>query len=138
MMKKFLYFKLICALLGGGLLVGCATSTTVQTRKQERFAAYQALPPDLQAAVNDGRVKAGMNMDAVYIAWGNPSQVVSGGNQSGESTTWLYEAGYLQEVRYWGGYRPHYASAPMTYTRAQVVFVNGKVVQWQIFPAPEY
>jgi len=31
---------------------------------------------------------------------------------------------------------PHYDYTPRTYPRAQVVFVNGLVRQWQMFPEP--
>ncbi len=120
------------------LAVGCATSSTVQTRKQERYAAYEALTPELKSAVDLGEVRAGMSMDAVYIAWGKPSQVLSGGNQTGETTTWVYQAGYMQEVRYWGRTRVNYGYTPMTYVKAQVIFVNGLVKEWQTFPEPVY
>ena len=91
------------------LLAGCAATQTVDSRKQERYAAYQALAPELKAAVDQGQVKSGMSMDAVYIAWGKPSQVVSGGNAAGETTTWIYQGGYVQETRFWGYSRLHYA-----------------------------
>ncbi len=123
-------------LLVGLLLAGCATTQTVESRKQERYAAYQALSPELKAAVDQGQVKSGMSMDAVYIAWGKPSQVVSGGNAAGETTTWIYQGGYVQETRFWGYSRLHYAYTPLTYVRAQVIFVNGLAKEWQTFPEP--
>ena len=61
-------------LLAVALLTGCATTTTVQSRKQERMAAYQALTPDLRDAVDKGQLKYGLSKDAVYIAWGQPNQ----------------------------------------------------------------
>ena len=117
---------------------GCASTDSLASRKQERHAAYAALPPDMKASVDQGRVKAGMNMDAVYLAWGKPSQVVAGGNQAGETTTWIYEGGYVDEERYWGPRRVHYDYTPRTYVRGQVVFVNGVVKEWQTFPEPVY
>jgi hypothetical protein len=131
---KLSYFFLLAILL----ITGCATRSTVMTRKQERFAAYEALPPEMKASVDQGQLKAGMNMDAVYIAWGSPSQTTRGGDQNGEFTTWIYNGGYVQEVRYWGYRRVHYDYYPSTYVRAQVVFVNGLVKQWQSFPEPVY
>lgn len=126
----------VVVLFAGLFLVGCATPSTVSSRKQERFAAYAALPPEMKAAVDQGQLKAGMNMDAVYIAWGAPGQVTNGGNEAGQTTTWIYYGGYVQEVRYWGHRNVHYDYYPQTYPRAQVLFVNGVVAQWQTFPEP--
>ena len=120
------------------LLAGCATKSTVQTRQKERAAAYAALTPEQRGLVDSGQIKAGMNPDAVYIAWGQPGQITRGGNASGETMTWLYYGGYVEETRYWGRRDLHYAYDPRTFVRAQVVFVNGIVNSWQTFPAPEY
>lgn len=130
--------NLLLVLLAGLLLAGCATKNTIDTRKQERYAAYSALTPEQRALVDSGQIAAGMNMDVVYIAWGKPGQTASGGNEAGRSTTWFYYGGYIDEVRYWGYRSPHYAYANRTYVRAQVTFVNGVVKQWQTFPQPEY
>ncbi|MDB6065460.1 MAG: hypothetical protein JWR26_1668 [Pedosphaera sp.] len=135
--KNIVKFSTII-LLASLLITGCATTNTVATRKQERIAAYQALPPEMKASVDQGQLKAGMNMDAVYIAWGQPSQTVKGGDETGETTTWIYNGGYVQETRYWGYRRVHYDYYPTTYVRAQVTFSNGVVKQWQTFPEPVY
>lgn len=132
--RKFLGLAILAAIVLQ--LTGCASMPSLSKRKQERYAAYEALPPDQKALVDTGRVKAGMNTDAVYIAWGNPSQIVSGGNAAGETTTWFYQGGYVDEQRYWGAYRLHYYYTPRTYIRAQVVFANGVVREWQTFPEP--
>src|SRR2546423_13768132 len=95
----------ILALLVVGLLVSGCKTTNVQTRKQERATAYAELSPDFKALVDQGRIKIGMPMDAVYIAWGKPSQVVEGETAQGRTTTWLYHGTTYDEVRYWG-YRP--------------------------------
>ena len=137
-MKYFLTAKTSLVVLLAGLLFlpACTTTSTIQSRKQERLAAYQALPPDMRAAVDQGSLKAGMNPDAVWIAWGPSSQVLVGGNQSGETTTWVYRGSYLQETRIWGRWRMYYAYTPISYTRAQVIFANGAVREWQTFPEP--
>ncbi|MDB6015864.1 MAG: hypothetical protein JWR19_353 [Pedosphaera sp.] len=120
------------------LFAGCTTPTTVESRKQERYAAYQALSPEMKAAVDHGGIKVGMPMDAVYIAWGAPSQILQSGSAAGEATTWLYEGGYMEETRYWGYRRVHYDYNPRTYVRAQVVFMNGAVSEWHTLPEPVY
>ncbi|MDB6021051.1 MAG: hypothetical protein JWQ04_908 [Pedosphaera sp.] len=139
MQRPYLVKSPLMFLLAGILLAtGCASTGNLASRKQERYAAYNALPPEMKTAVDQGRVKPGMNTDAVYIAWGPPSQVVTGGDQTGETTTWIYQGGYVDEERYWGARRLHYAYTPRTYVRAQVVFVNGIVREWRTFPEPVY
>ena len=130
--------NLLLVLLAGVLLASCAAKNTVTTRKQDRYGVYSALTPEQRALVDSGQIAAGMNTDAVYIAWGKPGQTASGGNEAGQSTTWFYYGGYTEEMRYWGYRYPHYAYADRTYIRAQVTFVNGVVKEWQTFPQPGY
>ena len=142
--------KWFTACLGACLLItGCATST-IETRKQERYNVYSELPPDQKAAVDSGQIKVGMSMDAVYVAWGKPSQIVSGESSSGSTVTWLYHGTYLQEYRYWTyqNYcygRGYYAAPslafdyyPRSYVSAEVVFAEGKVKEWRSLPQPRY
>jgi hypothetical protein len=128
---------------------GCAsTRNTIDTRKQERYGAYSSLSPEFRALVDAGKIKVGMPMDAVYMAWGEPAQVVGGESAEGAHTTWIYRGTQLQEYRYWG-YRPYssrhrynyspsleYDYYPTTYTSAEVTFENGVVKQWRTFPTP--
>ena len=128
------------------LLTGCVTNS-IQARKQERAAAYAALPPDQQASVDAGQIKVGMNMDAVYLAWGRPAQVLAGESSKGATVTWLYHGTYFQEYRYWAYHpdcywRGYYASPylqfdyyPRTYVKAEVIFDGGKVREWRSLPA---
>ncbi len=129
--------KTSAALLVIGLLfAGCATTNTIASRRQAHIAAYNALTPEMRAAVDMGQLKFGLPMEAVEIAWGKPTQVTSGGNATAETITWIYQGSYIQESTFWGPYRLHYAYTPITYVRAQVVFENGVVKNWQSFPAP--
>jgi hypothetical protein len=130
------------------LLTGCATSNTVEKRRAERSTAYAALPAEQQALVANGQIKVGMSMDAVYIAWGKPAQVLESENERGAVTTWLYEGGWMQESRYWDyrqvGTGPNlYLERylindyqPRTYVRAQLRFVEGRLKEWQTLPRP--
>jgi len=131
------------------VLCGCAT-TTVESRKKERYTVYAELNDDFRALVDQGRIKVGMPMDAVYIAWGKPSQVVQSESSSGEMVSWLYHGTYLQEYRYWayqpyfyGGHRhgyfysaPYldYDYVPMNFVRAEVTFQDGIVKSWRTLP----
>ena len=118
------------------LAMGCATTGSVQTRKQERIAAYEALSPEMKTAVDQGQLKFGMNADAVYISWGKPMQVLTGGDEKGETSTWIYQSSFIQQTRIWGEYRMFYAYTPVNYTRARVTFQNGAVKEWHTYAEP--
>jgi hypothetical protein len=77
-------------------LCGCATST-IQSRKQERSAAYTSLSLEFRDAVDKGEIRIGMGMDAVYVAWGKPSQVMTGEAEGGPTTTWIYYGTQIAE-----------------------------------------
>jgi len=131
----------------GLLLTGCATST-VETRKREKAAAYTALAEDQKAMVDSGQIKVGMNEDAVYIAWGKPAEVLHREDESGAATIWLYHSGWMDETRYWAyrqsGHGPNIFLErtlitdyqPRTYVSAEITFVDGKVKRWRTLPRP--
>jgi hypothetical protein len=141
------YLLLLLGILVAG--AGCKTNT-IETRKQEDPAAYAALSPEVQADVDAGRIRVGMNADAVYMAWGKPAQVLESESASGHLTTWLYEGGWMQEERYWayrtvGSGRDAWAERylardyyPRAYIRAEIVFENGAVTRWRTLPKPVY
>lgn len=128
----------IFILLGCALLTGCATSSTIAARQQERAASYGALPAETRALVDQGQIRRGMSEDAVYIAWGKPSQILQQEDQRGAITTWLYHGSYLEETRYW----PYRARVPANdydirgYISAEVIFQNGVVSNWRTLPKP--
>ena len=121
------------------LAAGCATST-IESRRRERAASFDALPPDLQQLVEAGQIRRGMPQDAVYIAWGEANQVLQEEDQRGLVIVWLYHGGWLEETRYW----PRYSRVPVTdyqprvYVSAEVSFVNGVVNAWRTLPQPVY
>jgi hypothetical protein len=140
---------LLLPLLAGLLLAGCATPTkTAEQRKVERAEAYAALNPEMRTLVDRGQIKVGMPMDAVYIAWGEPAEVLQSENERGAVTTWLYHGGFMQETRYWsyrqmgagdGLYLERYLIndyQPRTYIRARLTFVDGKLKEWNTQPRP--
>lgn len=137
----------VVLLLGSLLLAGCATST-IESRKQERPAAYDALSPEQKKLVDNGQIKVGMSQDAVYLAWGRPADVLQNETQQGKSTIWLYTGTVMQESRFWT-YReisrdgttflerfPEREYYPQDYVRAEIVFVDGKVSSWRTLPRP--
>ena len=147
--RPIIVSRSIFILAAGLLLAGCATST-IESRKQERAAAYTAFPPDVKDFVNNGQIKVGMSEDAVYIAWGQPSEILRNEAGNAAETIWLYYGGWMQETRYWtyrqaGRGRDIYLERyldrdyqPRTYVSAEIVFVNGEVNRWRTLPRPAY
>ncbi len=123
-------------------LAGCATSS-IESRRAERAAVYQSLSPEMRALLDQGKIKVGMPMDAVYIAWGKPSQVMAGESEKGETVTWLYNGTEWEEYRYWNSRSFHHGRhvyrepfldtdyVPRDYVRAEIVFENGVVKSWK-------
>src|SRR5262249_11948765 len=84
------------------LMAGCATKSTIETRRTEKFSAYDSLTPEDKAMVDSGQIRVGMAADGVYIAWGKPSEVLESEDmQQGRLSTWRYYGSELQETRYW-------------------------------------
>ena len=142
----------LLAALAAVFVAGCAS--TVESRKKERVSAYSQLDSEAQTLVDQGRIKIGMPMDAVYIAWGKPSQVVQSESPDGHTVTWIYHGTYYQEYPYWSygphfhhhGYYPYFYSSPVMdygyiprdYVRGQVTFQDGLVTQWRTLPRAGY
>ena len=96
-------------------------------------------------------IKVGMSADAVYIAWGQPAQVLESEDQQGHITTWQYYGTWMQENRYWAYresgrgrgdlYLERYLITdydPRDYLRAEIHFKDGKVISWRTLPRPAY
>ena len=129
------------ALMLAFAVTGCVTRSTVQSRVQEQQSAFQALSPEVQQLVMQGRIQAGMSTNAVYMAWGKPDEVLESGDAHGNYTTWVYRGAFLEETRYWVGRRIPYLAhdyEPRSYVRAEIVFFNGKVKSWRTLPQPNY
>lgn len=134
--------------LAGLLLAGCTTPSTVETRRQERSAAYGVLPPEQRTLVDQGQIKVGMNADAVYIAWGQPAQVLESEDGGGRLTTWLYQGTTTDEIVGWryvevpGPNGSHLARrmdrdfAVREYVSAELVFRDGLLQTWRTLAKP--
>ncbi|MFO1497161.1 MAG: hypothetical protein U1G07_01975 [Verrucomicrobiota bacterium] len=121
------------------LVAGCSTATK---RERERVEAFEAMPPAAQALVARGHIENGMDTNAVYIAWGQPSTVVENAAAAAPQTTWVYQGNRVRHLPSWS-YRPNYLGYwtlepttlhfPEAYVKAKVVFQSGRVVEWQEF-----
>ena len=134
------------------LLVGCVTRSTIESRRVERMSAYNTLAPEEKQLVDQGQVKMGMTSDAVYIAWGPPSEMLESEDpQQGRISTWRYYGSWMQESRYWayrettrGGndlYLERYLVSdyhPRDYVRAEISFKDGRVLSWRTLPRSAY
>jgi hypothetical protein len=130
-------------------LAGCATST-IESRRAEKMGAYTSLSADEQRLVDEGQIKIGMSADAVYIAWGPPSEVLESEDpQQGRITTWRYYGSWMQESRYWAYRETRRGEAdlylerylvtdyqPRDYVRAEIHLDKGKVISWRTLPKP--
>jgi hypothetical protein len=150
-MNAIRHLSMRAALLILVLLAGCATQSTIETRRAERAAAYASLNAEDRAMVDAGQIRVGMPADAVYIAWGQPSEILESEDaQQGRLTTWRYYGSSLQETRYWayrevsrgqrgGVYLERYLTSdytPRDYVRSEIVLKEGKVLSWRTLPRP--
>src|SRR5262245_55750565 len=84
--------KFFCCLAALVVLTACATTVDRrQARIQERLTTYTNLSPEFRAAVDRGEIKVGMPPGAVYMAWGNPAQILKGESGAGATETWIYQ-----------------------------------------------
>ncbi|HAB16826.1 MAG TPA: hypothetical protein DCE44_10290 [Verrucomicrobiales bacterium] len=111
--------------------------------------AYASLSPEQKQLVDHGQVQVGMGEDAVYLAWGQPAQVLRRGDASGEATTWLYTGSTTDQFVTWNYVEargrdgvPYLNRVMMTdysfrdYVSARLVFRQGRVTEWEMLPAP--
>ncbi len=140
--------KFIFSFFAVTLLAGCASST-IESRREERFGAYTGLSEEHRQLVDAGEIRVGMSPDAVYIAWGKAAQVLRAGDSTGESTTWLYEGTAHDTVYGWRYYEIKRKDGTTelrreidrdtnfkSYVSAELVFKNGRLERWKMLPRP--
>src|SRR5262249_32688484 len=69
------------------LFFGCATT---QSGVSNNPQLYPRLSATAQALVNQGQIRRGMTVDAVWLAWGIPEQKIPGDMHGGAGETWVY------------------------------------------------
>lgn len=126
------------------LLLGAAGCSTPLTRSQERASTFERLKPEDQRLLLQGKIREGLDEDAVYIALGKPSRVTRGQKEGRREFSWIYSR---LETRTVLSYRPrvvhlqdggavvHYDAAPYYDTYSvdafEVMFQDGKVIGWK-------
>lgn len=125
------------------LMVSC-TGVTPLDRIESNPAMFRNLSPEHQAMVQRGRICDGMSPDAVFLAWGQPSERPMVGQKNGRSyEKWIYTR--LRPVMvsrpfwggsYWGPWGGWYGGGGVdtVYVPEQigdVTFENGRVSSWE-------
>lgn len=133
------------AILAGLLLLaGCATST-VQSRKADNILDYNAFSSEVRELVDRGQIKVGMTTNAVFIAWGRPSKILTEESADRLITAWLYHGTWVESIPYWsytpsrygwGTYDHRVLPYARIYVRAEVVFQDDHVIRWRTYPSP--
>lgn len=135
--------------LSAVLLIGGCQSSTIESRRLERQSGYDALSSEQRQLVDEGKIRVGMNEDAVFIAWGKPDQILQSETKDGITTTWLYHGHVLESQHAWR-YREIQTHNGATfleryldqdyqsrdYVRAEIVFREGAVVEWRTLAKP--
>src|SRR5438046_8945163 len=75
---------------------GCQSSGVAQRRAQ-RPEAYHSLDATTQRLVNQGKVQNGMDTNAVFIAWGPPTDAFTVDIPGGQRLIWTYEKEWAYE-----------------------------------------
>lgn len=155
MTRRFISSALMLGALAFTLVfAGC---TTIESRINENPQAFRSLSPADQQLVMAGRIREGMPREAVYIAWGPPSQRIPGRYRGSVVETWVYDAtaagdypgpfyygypyGYGLGYGYFGGgYRHHFYRGrffydpfydPYFYSHANIVRYPERTVSFQ-------
>jgi hypothetical protein len=138
MQRRVLFFALAFVITAAALiLVGCATT---ESRISQNPEMYQHLSARDQALVNQGQIRKGMTMDAVWLAWGTPDQKIPDIMGDRPTETWLYLR-YQTPPSYGGpySYGPFdwsYIPPKFPYASKGATFSNGRVVFFQYVPPP--
>lgn len=109
--------------------------------------AFEKLSDKHKELVQRGEIAKGMDMSAVALAWGEPSNRVEGVRGTRRTERWEYNAsrpvvtnhffggyrsGYYGPYRYSGmgaGFGPEVVHIP--YRKSTVWFIGGKVDEWE-------
>jgi hypothetical protein len=131
------------ALLGVGLTLSCGCATpSIEARRADRAEAYAAFSPEARALVDAGQITQGMDTNAVFIAWGRPTNVTVGGGDEVNRIDWYYYRNSLRAspAYYWrqDGYGFVAEEVPghttvIRYLARKVVFHDGRVTRFQTY-----
>ena len=105
-MKRQISLQALTLFLAASALVLSGCSTT-ETRMSDHPEIFQSLSPRDQELVKAGKIREGMSMDAVWIAWGTPDQKATGVARGKPVETWVYNDYYYANSYYPYPYGPY-------------------------------
>ena len=129
---------LIFAVTAGAMIFsGCAT---IGGRISQHPEMYQSLSPSDQALVSQGRIRSGMSMDAVWLAWGTADQNFPTNVRGRPGETWVYlryeTPPSYGGPYYYGPFDWSYIPPKFIYPVRAVTFYNGRVAYFGYLPPP--
>ena len=113
-LKSPLMKTIFSALAAAIVMVSCAPSTP-QARIQQSPQMFERLSEKHKSLVERGQISRGMQPDAVYLAWGHPSNTMMGSYKGKNSERWdytgsrpIYTTNFFGSYGYgYGGYHGH-------------------------------
>ena len=105
-MKRQIFLRALTLCLSASALFfgGCATP---EQRISDHPEIFQTLSPRDQELVKVGKIREGMSMDAVWVAWGTPDQKATGVARGKPVETWIYNDYYYANSYYPYPYGPY-------------------------------
>lgn len=116
--------RTILLLLLAALAAGCST---IESRIRANQDVFDALPPEAQERVRQGRIEIGDTLDVVRIALGDPDETRTRTTAAGTNVVWVYN-------RYFTRY---HGTATVGYHRRLAVDNAGKVTGVYYVPVRE-
>src|SRR5215813_2753087 len=119
------------------LFTSCGTPGT---RISQRPDIYQQLSSRDQGLVSQGRIRLGMTMPAVWLAWGTPEQTIPGSGRGRPTETWVYlryeTPPSYGGPYYYGPFDWSYIPPKFPYPSKGVTFADDRVVFFRHLPSP--
>jgi hypothetical protein len=104
-MKRQILVRALTSGIAASALILTSCSTT-ETRISKHPEIYQSISANDQALVSQGRIRAGMLLNAVWLAWGSPDRKVVGNMRGRATETWIYVNYEPVPYPYYGPYGP--------------------------------
>jgi hypothetical protein len=124
--------------------IALSACSTPETRSKERATAFEKMSAEDQRMVLKGKIREGLDEDAVYVALGHPNRTTRGQKEGKREYSWIYAR---SETRVVDAYRPRlirlhdgtaiireeYSPIYDSYLvdSFEVMFREGKVVGWR-------
>ena len=88
-MKRGPFFQALTLGIAASALILTSCSTP-ESRISKNPEIYQGLSGRDQAMVRHGQIRAGMSLNAVWLAWGSPDRKIVGNMRGRPTETWIY------------------------------------------------